>query len=521
MQRGSTTSSLVVSVLAGAVLALGPNETFAASSNNPLLPSWAVFPVQMAWPDDPRFPTRALWPDDPRYKTGLASTYTRQNFVSSLEQEHLAAFTSSASLSSGVLNFSMDSDFRESTKADGKSFLGFFMGNNSKWQENQVGYTNLKMNMGESIRFTTRVGASNYEASQEFFDSLSQKKSPEETRAARFASVGTASGTAAHSRVEEDVLRFRDTKVTLFQEYARVDPYFEDIKFSDKALRQKTKDDVFSKPDRETGKYGISFIQGSSGVSFSQSLISNISDGPNSFYREQRYDSKAWWGVRDTYNELWNGGSLLGNLIPSNVWIGYGEGNVRRNGPELPGSAVTDINAGAVWQWAALYTSVGVWRSSSLQSAPEQVSNLPMRSSSDGADFSLGVQNKNWKLSGYVALVRSSYNDGWGNYSNNGVNGGVSLSLLFEKLPNVTLAFDKGNYADIYNYTAANGMDGGRYSMAGMALDFSKYFTGSNKQKLELFYYARKDSFDSRWGTVTNQNLALEHVSGAVLRTRW
>jgi hypothetical protein len=519
-------SSLVACVLAGAVFALGPNESFAGTWNNTLLPSWAVFPAQLAWPDDPRFPSRGLWPDDPRYMAGPTSIYTPQTFVSSFDQERLSSFKSSTSSEAGVLNFGMDSEFRDSTKTDGQSFLGFFVGNSSKWQDNQVGYTNLKMNMGESIRFSTRFGASSYEASQDFFNSLAEKKSPEDTRAARFAGIGSASGTAAHSRMEEDVMRFGDAKVTLFQEFARVDPYFEDIKFSDKSQRQQTRDDVFSKPDRDTLKYGVSFSQGSSGVSFSQSSISNITEGPNSFYREQRYDSKVWVGVRDAYSNILSSDSLLGTLAPTNIWVGYGEGNVRRNGPDLPGATVTDMNAGVFWRWNNIYMSVGVWRS--LLSGPQQVSAMPMDAFSDGADLSLGVSSKRWKVNGYVSFVRSNYVDGSTNSNNNSINGGISLSLLFEKLPNVTLAFDVSNYVDAYNYIPANynyltynGTDGGRFSTAGIAFDLSKYLVQESKQKLEFFYYARKEDFDSRWGAVTSQNLAINHVFGAITRTRW
>ena len=503
-------------VAAGAVLALGGREAFAGGSTSVLCPVSALFPVQVASPDDPGFSTQPLWPDDRRYK---ASIYSPQNFLSLFEQDHQAASKSSTSLSSGALNFSVDSDFRDTTKTDGRSFLGFFMGNTSKWQENQVGYTNMKMDLGETVRVNTRFGASTYEASTDFFNSLNDKKSPEDRRAARFANIGPASGTATLSRIEEDVLKFGNAKVMLYQEFARVDPFFEDVKFSDKALRQQTKDDVFSKPDRETGKYGISLIQGSSGVTLSQSLISNISEGPISFYREQRFDSKAWLGLRDVYKDYWNSGSFLENFVPNTVWIGYSVGSVRRNGPDLPAAAATNINAGAFWQWADVYASMSAWRS--LESSLQQVNNLGIRSFSDGADLSVGVQNKRWRLSGYVSITRSTYEDAWSNTSNNSTNGGVSFSLLFERLPNLTLAFDVSNYADNYVYTMSNGLDGGRYSTGGVALDFSKYLKETNKQKLQLFYYARKEGYDSYWGAVSSQNLTLAHVFGGVMRTRW
>src|SRR5438270_14031897 len=132
------------------------------------------------------------------------------------------------------------------------------------------------------------------------------------------------------TRVEEDLLRFGDAKVMFFQQLARVNRLFGDLKFADKPQRQQTKDDVFSKPDRETSKYGFSFLRESSGIMFSQSSISNIIDDPASFYREQRFDSKAWLGVRDLCKGFGNSqDSLRGNFLPSNVWGSYCECNVR------------------------------------------------------------------------------------------------------------------------------------------------------------------------------------------------
>src|SRR5262245_13285239 len=126
-------SSLVACVLAGAVLALGPKKTFAGNSNSPLLSSWVVSPAQLAWPDDPTFPSRALWSDDPRYMAGPTSIYIPQKLVSSFDQERLSSFGSSKSLESGALKFGMDYEFRDSTKTDGQSFLGYFVGNPLKW----------------------------------------------------------------------------------------------------------------------------------------------------------------------------------------------------------------------------------------------------------------------------------------------------------------------------------------------------------------------------------------------------
>jgi hypothetical protein len=429
----------------------------------------------------------------------------------------------------------MDSDFRQATRTDGKSFLGFFVGDNSRWQQNQVGYSNLKMDFGETIRVKTRVGGSTYEASDAFFNSLGDNKNSAEQRAARFANLGSVSGTAALTRVEEDVLRFGSSKVTLFQEFARVDPFFEDIKFSDKALSKQTKEDVFSKPDRETGRYGVSFLQGSSGVTFSQSMISNITDSPTSFYKEQRFDSKAWLGLRDLSNSA---DSFVGNLVPSSVWVGYGEGDVRRNGASMSAATINglsmpaatingssmpaatsiiDMNAGAAWKWADIDTTLGVWRS--LESGPQQMSNLSTRSFSEGADVSVGIQKKKWNINGYVSFTRSSYEDGWNNYSNYNVNGGVSFTLLFEKWPNVTLALDVSTYGDAY--VASDGTDAGRLRTAGIAFDFSKYVVERSVQKLQLFYYVRDEGFDSRWGTIQTQNLTLAHVFGGVMRGRW
>src|SRR6516162_3429224 len=144
---------------------------------------------------------------------------TRQ-FVRPLDQDSLPTSKFSSSLTSGALNVNMDSNFRDTTRIDGSSFLGFIVGNNAKWQDNQVGYTNLNTDLGDTIRFKTRFGASTYDASDQFFASLG--KSQDDQRMTRFAGVGFAPGLAAQTRAEEDVFRFGDGRVTVFQEFTRV-----------------------------------------------------------------------------------------------------------------------------------------------------------------------------------------------------------------------------------------------------------------------------------------------------------
>jgi hypothetical protein len=278
---------------------------------------------------------------------------------------------------------------------------------------------------------------------------------------------------------------------------------------------------VFSKPDRETGKYGVAFSQGSSGVMVSQSSISNIWDDPTSFYREQRFDSKAWLGVRDLFKSFGNPeDSLVGYLLPTSVWVGYGEGNVKSANPSMPTAGLVDASAGMGWQWQSLYANFGVWRS--VQSGPQLATNLSTRASSEGGDLSLGVKRDKWYANAYVSMSRSSYDDALNNFnsSNNyNTSGGVSFTFIMDRLPNVTLAFDISKYGD--TYLAFDGADSGRTTTAGVALDFSKYFVQRSGQKLQLFYYARDEAFDSRWSLTHSHSLTLAHVFGGVVRSRW
>jgi hypothetical protein len=411
--------------------------------------------------------------------------------------------SSSSSFSSGDFGLKMNSDIRDSTKTDGKSFMDFFSGDNSKWQQNQVGYTSVEASLGENLRVKTRVGASSYDASRQFFDSLAQKKSAENQRAARFLGVGPASGAAALTRVEEDFLRAGDFKVTGFQEFSHVSSYFEDLKFSEKAFRKQTGDDPFSSPDRQTEKYGVSLVQGSSGVTVSQSSISDISGSASSFYREQRFNSKAWLGIRDMTKDFWTTDSILGNLVPSSVWVGYSEGSVRQNGPlstlaAVTGGAtsiaaipngitaaagtdattaagVTNSDAGLSWQWGDTYANLSAWRSQSSALW-----------SGNGADISIGVKKKNWSASAYASLTRSSSQDASNNSDSHSFNSGASFSVPLENWPDLTLAFDVGTYGGVY--TTWDGKDNGRMVRGGVALDFSKYLVERPGQKLQLSY---------------------------------
>ena len=479
-------------VAAGAVIALSARKSFAES------------------PIDSFF---AGQPDRPQI---LENTNTSHPLLSLVEQDRLSSSKFSSSWSFGALNFGVSSDFRESTKIDGTPFLGFVVGNDSKRQENQVAYTNVNMDLGETVRVKTRLGSSTYEAPQQFFNTLS--KAPEDQRELRFANVGIASGSASLTRVEEDLLRFGDAKVMFFQELARVNRFFEDLKFADKAQRQQTKDDVFSKPDRETSKYGVSFLRESSGIMFSQSSISNIIDDPASFYREQRFDSKAWLGIRDLFKGFGNAqDSVLGNFLPSNVWVSYGESNVRRTA--VPTAGITEMSAGAGWSWGSLYTNFGVWRY--VESDPQLAGNLSARTFSEGADLSIGINRNKWNVSGWVSVSRSNYDQApytLSNSSNYYASGGASLTFKMERWPNLTLAFDVNKYGDAY---LASGADTGRISTAGIALDFSKYLVERGGQKLQLFYYARDQGYDGTWGGVQSHSLTLAHVFGGVVRSRW
>jgi hypothetical protein len=444
-----------------------------------------------------------------------------QPFLRLFDQDSLPSSKFSNSFSSGALNFNLDSSFRDATRINGNSFLGLTVGNSAKWQQNQVGYTNANTDLGDTIRVKTRFGASTYEASDQFFSSLS--KSPDDQREARFASVGVGSGTAALTRVEEDVLRLGDGKVTVFQEFARVDRFFEDLRFTDKTQRSQTRDDVFSKPDRETGRYGVAFSQGSSGILVSQSSISNISEDPLNFYREQRFDSKAWLNPRDLSQKYGIAGdSFLGNILPSSVWVGYGEGQVRTANASLPTASIIDTNAGAGWKWGPLYATAGVWRS--VETGEQLANNLSTRSFSEGGDASIGMYNSKWNICGYFSASRSRYDDAFSAFNSSSsynAGGGASITFLLERLPNLTIAFDTSTFGD--NYVGLNGTDSGRVNTAGFALDFSKFLNERNgkNQKLQLFYYAKDQVSDSLWSGVSTHSVTLAHIFGAAARARW
>jgi len=503
MSKRLTRSVLIGVITAGAVLASEVRGSFGADFN-------AFLPPQMGGTNGP--------------------INTAQPFLSNFQQDQTSVSqSSSSSFSSEMFSVKTNADFRDAARIDGTSFGDSFMGNSSKWQQNQVGYANSEMNLGDTIRLKTRFGASTYDASQDFFNSLG--KTPEDQRAVRFAShIGPASGAAALTHLELDVLKLGDVNVTFIQEFARVNSFFEDLKFSNKAFSKETREDVFSTPDRQTEKYGISLARGSSGVMFSQNSISDLSGTASSFYREQRFDSKAWLGLRDAVKGFSNSkDSVLGNLVPSNIWVGYSEGAVKQSvgaltvGPAtvavvspttdpgtLIGATITKMDAGLYWQWGSAYASVSAWRS-------QQVSNLSVPSVADGGDASLGLQEKNWSANAYMSLSRWNSQDGV-NYSGNyNLGGGASFSLLLENYPNVTLSFDVSNYSDAY--TAWDQRDNGRTTSAGIAFDFSKYLFESHGQKLKFFYSAQNGGYGSQWGAFNSYSRTIDHVFGTVFRT--
>src|SRR5262249_36842063 len=176
----------------------------------------------------------------------------------------------------------------------------------------------------------------------------------------------------------------------------------------------------------------------------------------------------------------------------------------------LIGAATTKMDAGLSWQWGGTYATVSAWRS-------QQVSNLSVPSSADGADVSLAMKEKNWSASAYMSLSRWNSQDGV-NYSGNyNLYGGASFSVLLENYPNVTLSFDLSNYRDAY--TAWDQRDSGRTTSAGIAFDFSKYLVESSGQKLKLFYFIRNEGYDGQWGATNSYTRTIDHVVGTVFRT--
>src|SRR5262245_2321829 len=312
MPRRLTRSVLIGGLAAGTIQVLDVRATFGADLND-FFSIYAPFSGQLVGADG-----------------RLISSATRPSLGFFQQYNTSVSHSSNSSFDSGIFNVKTESSFQDTAKTDGNLYGSSFVGSGLEWQKNQVGYSNSQMNIGDTIRVKTPFGASTYDASEEFFNSLSKKKTPEEQRALRFSSLaGPASGAAALTRTEADVLKFGDTSVTLFQQFSQVSSLFEDVRFSDKALRKQTREDVFSTPDRQTNTYGVSLAQGSSGVMFSQSSLSDLSGTASSFYREQRFNSKAWLGLRDLANSFSN--VPVSNFVPNSLWVGYSEGAAKYN----------------------------------------------------------------------------------------------------------------------------------------------------------------------------------------------
>ena len=85
-------------------------------------------------------------------RSRLNSPNTAQPFLALFQQDHTSVSqSSSSSFSSGIFGFKTDTDFRDTARTDGTSYMGSFIGNSSKWQQNQVGYTNSQVNWGKQF----------------------------------------------------------------------------------------------------------------------------------------------------------------------------------------------------------------------------------------------------------------------------------------------------------------------------------------------------------------------------------
>jgi hypothetical protein len=269
---------------------------------------------------------------------------------------------------------------------------------------------------------------------------------------------------------------------------------------------------------------------------FSQSTISDLSGTAASFYREQRFNSKAWLGVRDvvTGSSNWADSTVV-TLLPSSVWAGYSEGAVTQNaaakglmggstslaalpigigalgdGGAATAATIKNLDAGLIWQWDRTYATVSAWRS-------QQVGNLSIVSTAEGADVSLGVREKNWSASAYASLSRWNSQEVAARLDHQTLDGGASFSVLLERWPDVTLSVDVSNYGGAY--TAWDGKDSGKTVSAGIALDFTKYLVERPGQTHKFFYYARNEGYDGQWGAVNSSSRTIDHVFGTVYRS--
>jgi hypothetical protein len=415
----------------------------------------------------------------------------------------------------GAPNLTLNTEVRDTVRLAGQEYLGFFVGAASKRQENVVAYSNSSFGVGDFTRVKTRFGLSSYESSDEFRKSIARAKTPEEQRLARFANVGLASGAAVSTRVEQDVIRSGASKVTLFQEFSYVDKWFEDLRFSDKTLRKKTSEDVFSKSDRQTTSYGASIVDGSSGVMLSHHSISNISPKPEDYYREQRFDVAAWLGPSDLMNRIWgNKESGFTALVPIKAWVGYKGGTTEKYGDTSPGSLQT-ADAGLFWQFGNAYSSISVWRSSHTQYG---AAGLPAIWTGYGADLSVGIKAAAWQVNGYASINYSKFNQGSTLANDAGFNFGASSTLVLDGAPDITVAVDVADYGGTDPFLQS--AQSGRLMSFGVAGDFAKY-AKPYFQKLGFYYYVRKEGFDGRWGTFVQQSSSLNHVIGALVRASW
>jgi hypothetical protein len=382
-------------------------------------------------------------------------------------------------IKSGDSPVTVSTEFRNTRRIDGTDNMGFFRGDPRKFQDNQVGYLNLQIG-DDAVRLKTRLGVSSYEASDSFFDTLTAKNAPEERRVARFAGIGFGSGSAVHTRIEADVLRVNKLKITTFVEYALVNEWFEDLRFSDKLRLKETREDILSTPGRQTERAGVILNYGPLKLSFAGSQFQRDA---TDWYREHRLESKASIDVHDLFN-------TSSAALPTSVWVGYDVG-ARRSGASLTAPASTsNVDAGLYWNWGSSDATVSAWRSFLSQDS----SGTPGSWRGQGADIDVAFRSQNWTLGGRLSVSQSVSEDPWSRPSDRYLDGGAYLTLHPKDWPRLTFDLDVSRYSSDDSGIPYRG----RSVKAGVAVDFAKYVNwrdrelgGAKLQKLGLFYSAK------------------------------
>jgi hypothetical protein len=310
-------------------------------------------------------------------------------------------------------------------------------------------------------------------------------------------------------RMDLDVWRGEDTRLSVFGAYGEVDKDYNDFALEEDD--KKKKKNPFSDPGQAGTKYGATFGLGPADLTLAQADSWDSGDSNGS--HKTQYEASLGLDLNRFRGLL---GDVLGesfwNIAPDYAYASYGFGAVDVGPGSETEDRTTDISAGANWNWGSGYSYLGYWHSyyDNRQPGSEDYD-----WAGDGLDLGGGIWGNRWNFDLSFYMSRSDQMGEWSEASDLSVGGGLSLGYKPDELPDLKVSLSSDHYRG--DYIASNGTSENASWVFTSELDFTKYWEelwGPRQSNLGMVFQLRDDSSSEKWGGESEDDSNTEFFVG-------